>query len=737
MRLAVTVVSPATRRSTDIVLDADPATPMTAVAAALDRFARGDVVGDAFAGADAFAGGDVVPRQRDRPPSAVALYVDCQRIWQRLTLAEAPIRDGCVISLGSPDGCVVPEPVGLVDVLVVGGPEAGAIHRIGPGRADVGSGAGMAVRIGDPAVPSRALLVHVDDLGGCHVAAYPGAAATLDQTPLGAPAPWRPGQRIAVGGTLLGLAPYTPPDASLRPSPDGAGLDFSRPPRTPGPPRPPRPARAARPGAGPDVSRPSAAVPADDRRLRPILMAGLPLVIGLVMAFLLHRAYLLAMAAITPVLLVGGALGERTGGRGRALRSGAFADDVDDFHDARSRGPAARSDREARAALDAQQAARREQCPDPATALGIASGPRPRLWERRRADPDYLLLRVGTADLQVTVELAGQEPGGQEPASQEQDGMQPGRREPGGLELGGLEPGRQKPPGGRRQTVVRSASDALVTVPLAECGVLGVAGPGDCARAVGRWLVASAAILHSPHDLRIYLLTDDSGRVGWEWVRWLPHCRPGPGGSCVAQLGNDAESVAARIAELLAIVAARRQVIRDGHRGVGSGPGIMVVLDGSRRLRSLPGVGQLLAEGPLVGVYAVCLDDSERLLPRECQAVAVLDRDGLLRLQQTMADTIGDVRADHADPGWCARVARSLAPIRDVGGDEVRRPVFAAGAHPPTLPTLATLSTSATAAREVWVASVDWAALGRPEPVPPAARLRGHDSAAACSLTPG
>jgi DNA segregation ATPase FtsK/SpoIIIE, S-DNA-T family len=727
MRVAVTVVSPATRRSTDIVLDADPATPMTAVATALDRFARGD----ALAGGDAFAGGDVVPRQRARPPSAVALYVDCQRIWQRLTLAEAPIRDGCVISLGSPDGCMVPEPVGLVDVLVAGGPDAGTIHRIGPGRADVGSGAGVAVRIGDPAVPSRALLVHVDDLGGCQVAACPGTAATVDQTPLGAPVRWRPGQRIAVGGTLLGLAPYAPPDAALRPSPDGAGLDFSRPPRTPGPPLPSGPPR---PGAGCD--RAADAVPAADRRLRPTLMAGLPLVIGLAMAFLLHHVYLLAMAAVTPVLLVGGALGERTGGRRRAVRPAPSADsadsaddvddvdDVDDFHDARDCGPAARSESVARAALDAEQAARREQCPDPATALGIASGPRRRLWERRRADPDYLLLRVGTADLPVTVELAG--------------------RKAVGREAGG------RAAGGRRRTVVRTVvrtvPDALVTVPLAECGVLGVAGPGGGAQAVGRWLVASAAIFHSPHDLRIYLLTDDSGRAGWEWVRWLPHCRPGSGGSCVAQLGNDAESVAARIAELLAIVAARRQVIRDGHRGVGSGPGIVVVLDGSRRLRSLPGVGQLLAEGPPVGVYAICLDGSERLLPRECQAVAVLDRSGLLRVQQTTANTIGDVRADQADPGWCARVARSLAPIRDVSGDGVRRPVFAAGAHPPTLatsaasPTSATSATSAasaTAAREVWLASVDWAALGRPEPVPPAARLRGRDSAAACSLTPG
>ena len=110
---------------------------------------------------------------------------------------------------------------------MAGGPDAGVIHRIGPGRADVGSGAAAAIRIGDPAVPARALVVSVDEKGGCQVAACPGAAATLDRTQLGAPVPWRPGQQVAVGGTLLGLAACAPADAALCPSADGAGLDFS------------------------------------------------------------------------------------------------------------------------------------------------------------------------------------------------------------------------------------------------------------------------------------------------------------------------------------------------------------------------------------------------------------------------------------------------------------------------------------------------------------------------------
>jgi S-DNA-T family DNA segregation ATPase FtsK/SpoIIIE len=415
-----------------------------------------------------------------------------------------------------------------------------------------------------------------------------------------------------------------------------------------------------------------------------VVAAGLPLVIGLALAFLLHHVALLTLAGLSPVLLIGDALTERGGGGRTAGRTAADAD------------RRARVEGDARAALDAEQAARREQCPDPATALGIASGPRRRLWERRRADPDYLLLGVATADLPVPVEVAG--------------------------------PGRER--SGRRRTVVRSVPDALVTVPLAECGVLGVAGPGDSARALCRWLVASAALLHSPNDLRIYLLTDDAGRAGWEWVRWLPHCRPGPGGSCVAQLGNDAESIAARVAELLAIVRARHRVIRDGHQGVGCGPGIVVVLDGSRRLRSLPGVGQLLGrllgEGPQVGVYAICLDDGDRLLPPECQTVAVLGRDGL-RVQPAMADMIRGVAADHVDPGWCARVARSLAPIRDAGDGGRRRAGLATDVQRPDPAGSTTSSTSSTSSSAVWVASVDWSALGRPAPAPvPGPAGEGH-----------
>ena len=196
--------------------------------------------------------------------------------------------------------------------------------------------------------------------------------------------------------------------------------------------------------------------------------------------------------------------------------------------------------------------------------------------------------------------------------------------------------------------------------------MVGVAGPGDVPRAAGRWLVAQAAALHSPNDLRVYLLTDSSGQASWEWARWLPHCRPQAGQDCAMLIGNDAESVATRIAELLAIVSARQQAASDaGQRDARFRPDIVVVFDGSRKLRTLPGAVQLLQEGPQAGVYAVCLDAEEQLLPAECQAVVVMGPGGV-RVQQAMAETLPRIRPDVVHPDWCAKLARSIAPIRDV-----------------------------------------------------------------------
>jgi DNA segregation ATPase FtsK/SpoIIIE, S-DNA-T family len=600
MRLTATVVSPATGRQADVAIDADPGSTLAQVAAELDRLMHGVSV--------------AVPG-----PWVPALFVGGHRVPGDMRLAGSPLLDGCVVSLGDPSGCPPPEPPGVAELRVASGPAAGDVYRLAPGMADIGGPAADEVPvagrpdipIADPAIPPLAVRVTIGP-GGWQLAPFGRARVLLDGQPLDGAAYWRPGQQVAVGDTLLDLVPYEQPDAALHPAGDGAGLEFNRPPRL------------LPPGGTTRFQLPSP--PArPERRPVPVLMALVPVVLGVGMAYFLRQVYMLAMAVFSPVMLLGSYVSDRRHGRKSFARQ-----------QAEYRERKARIEREAAEAADAERFRRRRDCPDPAAVLSIATGPRRRLWERRRTDPDYLLLRLGTAGLPSAVALT-------DPAADEH------RR--------------------RRFWLI---PDAPVTIPLAERGVAGIAGPADLPRSAGRWLVAQVAALHSPEDVRVCVLTGTAGQDAWEWARWLPHCRPAEGQNCAMLIGNDAETVAARIAELTVIIKARSQALREQGPGVRArfGPDIVVVFDGSRRLRSLPGAVGVLREGPPAGVYGICLDADERLLPAECQAVAIAGPDGTLRVQQMSEPAVGPVRPEYVTPGWAERLARSVAPVRDVSSDE-------------------------------------------------------------------
>src|SRR5258708_37741528 len=133
MRLALTVVSPGTQRTADVVIEADPATPVVRVAAELERLMGGDWTaqemfspgtggrhGAGQHGAKGFSfpgprshGSLAMVSPAPAGPFAVPLYVANQRISHQLSLLESPIRDGTAVSLGSPEGSVAPAPGGL------------------------------------------------------------------------------------------------------------------------------------------------------------------------------------------------------------------------------------------------------------------------------------------------------------------------------------------------------------------------------------------------------------------------------------------------------------------------------------------------------------------------------------------------------------------------------------------------------------------------------------------------
>ncbi|MEV0117333.1 FtsK/SpoIIIE domain-containing protein [Streptomyces sp. NPDC050844] len=543
------------------------------------------------------------------PLDGSGLYVDGVALPQDMPLREAPLRDAAVVGLGRPTPAQPGEPTGLAEIRVVGGPGSGAVHRLDIGDYRIGLAADGGPQIGRGSVERAHAALRVGPGGRC--ALLPLAqqhGMQLDRTAVDGETTWPMGGQLALGTCLLELVRPEPADAAVQRSEDGAGLDYNRPPRLL-PPEALTEFRIPSPPAKPG------------RRPLPYFAAIMPLVMALGGVLIFDRLTFLLFGLLSPISVIGNYLVTKRGGKETYTEALATYEEKKE-----------RIEKDAQEAVVAERTARRHGFPDPAAVLLTAVGPRRRLWERRKTDSDFLELRVGTAD--QASEVVVQDP--------EQDE--------------------------HRRKVAQAAYDVPVTVALRTHKVLGIAGPGEATRSVARWAVAQAAVLHSHKDLLIYVLTvGQEGEGTWTWVRWLPHARQTVGDN-PANIGTDTETSARRVAELTGLIAARAAAARD--RKAVTDPDVLVVLDGARRLRSLPGVVQILRDGPAVGVHAVCIDAEERLLPEECQAVVVEETNGTLRVGLSRSGTLHGVRADIVAPGWCRAVARALGPLRDTGGSE-------------------------------------------------------------------
>ena len=539
------------------------------------------------------------------------LYAGSRLLGDDLTLGRPPLLDGAVLGV---DGPAVPDPPpGLLELRVVGGPDAGVRHRLATGRVVLGRGAGAPVRLADPQVSRRhaALLVEPD---GVQVADLGSANGTyLDGRSVGStPVPVTPGALLRLGESTLQVVATEAAPAAV--APDGAGGLVLNP--------GPRPGLAGELAPQPrSVTLPRAPAPSGPTRL-PWAMLGTPLLLGGGFAALSGSRTSLLIAGLTPLALAGGAAAERWTARRRFRRQTT----------AHLREYAAASDL---LATELQAAARRRHrvAPDAAALLAAAEGRQVGLWARRPADPDWLRLRLGCADLPAAPEVTVTGP----------------------------------------EEVPRLWLPWVpLTLALAEVGVLGVAGPREAVLRLARSLVGQLAALHGPGELRLAVLGPAAAAGDWAWARWLPHLGDATDDLAVAWAPDQARDL---LAELARGLDAGRP---GGHLGPGppTRPVTVVIVDGPAQLRALPGFTPLLRAGPAAGVYAVCLAAQLADLPPEAQATAVVTGEVATRLQVSLATsadrTVGEatpasttVVADGVSLAWAEALARALAPLRE------------------------------------------------------------------------
>lgn len=616
MRVLVTVIQGGTPPQ-DVVVNADESATAGDVAQAL---------AEAIHGRPAARGSgerEVVVALRPGPAypglaSGPTLWADGQRCAPQAPAAGV-LRDGMRISVDDSVGPLLRqgEPVGGYELRVAGGPGAGRVIRLGVGVVTVGSAPTCTLALPDPALPPLALRVTVDLKGTATLAAQDGVALLLDGEEAGSgERGWPLGSVVRAGESLFLLDRVAEPDAHLSDTGEG-GLAYNRPPRL-----------------SPIRSRPRVVVPAppstSEKARFQLIAAVTPMIFGVVMWLVTKQIYMLLFCLMTPLMMAGQWLSENREGKKKNKNS-------------------AKQYKKDLAAYEADlvrlgkqdQAHRRADCPDPAEVLLFATGPRRRLWERRLTDVDALRLRIGVGSLPADIELT--------------------------MARGGYSEDRPEAP---------TVHDVPVTLQFAELGVVGVAGDRQRTLATARWLAVQAAVLHSPRDLSLVVLSSvrDAG-ADWEWAHWLPHAAPQQGQDCVALVGADSEAITRRTNELLNELA-RRKAARENHSGMagamGPDPYVLLVLDGARLLRRVPGVPQLLQEGPQYGIFALCVDEDERVLPEEC-ATAVSwgpESPTRVRLRGAGLEAIGEVLADQVGSQWCELLARSLAPVRDVSRDD-------------------------------------------------------------------
>lgn len=539
------------------------------------------------------------------------------------SFARSGLVDGAVLTIGeaapgatlnqlekAPARMVGGCPEGLVEVLFVSGGESGRVGRLKVGETLLGlDEVDGTVRFGSSVESESAVASVLVDIDGTVSVRSRDESTRVEletEEVTAESSYWLPGMQLHVGGSILTVRVALVSAAELIPSPDGGWLDYNRPPRL----LPRVPVHTFRLPTPP---------PPPTRNNMPWITAMIPAVLGVTMAIAMKQPFYLLFAVMSPMMMIGNSMSTRKNGKQSHKHLLAehkktrltIMDAVD-------------------AAVAEEQSGRRVAVPDAAELLLAARGPTRRLWERRSTDPDHLVIRVGIAD------------------------------QPSGVQLEDMAQLEFR----RKSTGMTRAVPA--TLSISESGVIGVAGPGDWPRQLGRWILGQLAVLQSPRDLQVYVLSSHESAADWDWAHWLPHLRPAVGQEAFSLTGSDAETLGRRVAELSQLVADRlKEASAIGSRTSTFSPDVLVVLDGARRLRAMPGIVALLRDGPCVGVYILCLDAEERQLPEECTAVIIPRAAGELMIKKHHADDIDGVLADVISGRWFEEVARSLSPMRD------------------------------------------------------------------------
>jgi len=501
---------------------------------------------------------------------------------------------------------------------VVEGPDAGVEVPLPVGASSIGRAGDCDVRLTDPRVSKRHARVEINDrvevvdtnsangvvVGGVRV----------PRVAIGA------GDVVQVGDSFLTVTRTVPMTRAA----STTDIEYVRSPRV----------LARREETKVDMPAPPREV--DPNRFPWISMVA-PLVMGGVMFAATKSPMSLAFVALSPLLMVGNWINQRSERKIKNKR------EVDQFN-------AELSQTEARLAtlhtaerdqLDAAHPSVSE-CVTHIAQLGEL------LWSRRPEHPEFLQVRLGRGDIAPVTKLENGTASGLAKFVEQRDAL-----------------------AARFETL----KDAPVVADLRSVGGLGVSGHGGLAEGVARALVVQVVALHAPSEVVLTCLTSTAARARWQWTEWLPHAASAHSPIGALQLASDAATGRLLLDRLEELVAARSSESGASMRGPMTKsddarppvlPSVLVIVD--EPLVDPGRLTRLAEKGPDVGVHLLYVAPHRRLLPAACRTFLDLGDGtaptvGMVRTGQV----VGSVACESLDATTALSVARRLAPVTDVG----------------------------------------------------------------------
>ncbi|GGN29548.1 type VII secretion protein EccC [Actinoplanes campanulatus] len=270
--------------------------------------------------------------------------------------------------------------------------------------------------------------------------------------------------------------------------------------------------------------------------------------------------------------------------------------------------------------------------PDPETLWTFTESGR--LWERRRGDADFTVVRIAVGPQEVATRLVP-------PQTRPVDELEP-------LCAMALR---------RFVSTYSVVPDLPVSVALRDFSHIYVRGADQPVHDFSRALIAQMATFHAPDDLRIGVCVPDHERPRWEWVKWLPHGQHPGKTDAIGPVRLVAPSIPALEAMLDDVLVNRPRF--DPAGAPGGGPHVMVIIDGG----STAGSDHLMTEGGVAGVTIVDLSVPPPRLLDDSSVVLEIAADGTVT-GTTMDGPTEVGKADVLSPAEAEVLARELAPLR-------------------------------------------------------------------------